>query len=139
KYIMYIILRNNRTDKKYPTGIFHAHPEYHHIKKEGIGLIEQMGTFILPARLKTEFDLMKKLYYKGVSAEKMMAEHEKLVKHKDFITKLFKAQPKASEYEKFSRDYMTDVCHNVLSNTACFKDDEDGQKAFERFLIATFR
>ncbi len=139
KYIMYIILRNNRTDKKYPTGIFHAHPEYHHIKKEGIGLIEQMGTFILPARLKTEFALMEKLYFDGVSAEKMIKEHEKLVKHKDFIDKLFKAEPKASEYEKFSRDYITDVCHHVLSNTACFKDDEDGQRALERFLIATFR
>jgi UDPglucose--hexose-1-phosphate uridylyltransferase len=65
KYIMYIILRNNRTDDKYPTGIFHAHPEYHNIKKEGIGLIEQMGTFILPARLKSEFGLMEELYKKG--------------------------------------------------------------------------
>lgn len=138
KYIMYIILRNNRTDKKYPTGIFHAHPEYHHIKKEGIGLIEQMGTFILPARLKSEFALIEELYYKGESAE-VIKHNEKLSKHSDFITKLFETAPKASEYEKFSRDYMTDVCYHVLENTACFKNDEEGSKAFNEFLIKTLR
>ena len=37
EYIAYAILRNNRCDEKYPDGIFHAHKEYHNIKKEGIG------------------------------------------------------------------------------------------------------
>ena len=50
-YIIDLILRNNRTDETYPDGIFHAHPEYHNIKKESIGLIEAMGLYILPARL----------------------------------------------------------------------------------------
>ncbi|MDY0214073.1 MAG: hypothetical protein RBS24_00880 [Bacilli bacterium] len=136
KYIMYIVLRNNRTDKKYPTGIFHAHPEYHHIKKEGIGLIEQMGTFILPARLKSEFALIEELYAKGVKEEEMLKDHEKIQKHHDFIAKLFAAAPKSSEFEKFSRNYMTEVCFNVLKNTACFKDDEVGINAFEKFLKA---
>ncbi len=54
KYVMNIILRNNRTSHKHPEGIFHAHRQYHHIKKEGIGLIEAMGMFILPARLEKE-------------------------------------------------------------------------------------
>ncbi|MDR0856420.1 MAG: galactose-1-phosphate uridylyltransferase, partial [Clostridiales bacterium] len=50
-YILDLILRNNRTDAQHPDGIFHAHREYHNIKSEGIGLIEAMGLFILPARL----------------------------------------------------------------------------------------
>ena len=33
-YIIDMILRNNRTSEEYPDGIFHAHPEYHNIKKE---------------------------------------------------------------------------------------------------------
>ncbi len=49
-----LILRNNRTTDEHPLGIFHPHSEYHHIKKENIGLIEAMGLAVLPARLKTE-------------------------------------------------------------------------------------
>ena len=47
-YHLYMILRNNRTNDDYPDGIFHVHPERHHIKKENIGLIEAMGRVILP-------------------------------------------------------------------------------------------
>ena len=49
-----LILRNNRTSEEHPFGIFHAHQQYHHIKKENIGLIEAMGLAVLPPRLTTE-------------------------------------------------------------------------------------
>lgn len=55
KYELDIILRNNRTNEEHPDGIFHAHKEYHYIKKEGIGLIEAMGLAVLPPRLTTQF------------------------------------------------------------------------------------
>ena len=58
-FILDMILRNNRTSAEFPDGIFHAHPEYHHIKKEGIGLIEAMGLFILPPRVLKEIDKLK--------------------------------------------------------------------------------
>ena len=58
-YIIDMILRNNRTSEEYPDGIFHAHPEYHNIKKEGIGLIEAMGLFILPGRLKKQLYMLR--------------------------------------------------------------------------------
>lgn len=134
KYIMYLILRNNRTDEKYPTGIFHAHPEYHNIKKEGIGLIEQMGTFILPARLKNEFGLIEELYKKGVTGAEMISEHPSIAKHATFIKELMLSKIKPTEFEKYARDYMTNVCENILQNTACFKNDEAGQDAFIKFL-----
>ena len=54
KFELDLILRNNRTTDEHPLGIFHPHSEYHHIKKENIGLIEAMGLAVLPARLKTE-------------------------------------------------------------------------------------
>lgn len=132
-YVMYIILRNNRTNKKYPTGIFHAHPEYHNIKKEGIGLIEQMGVFILPARLISEFGHIEEKYYSGATKDEMLKD-EKILKHATFIEKLFQVKPKHNEYETLSRAFMTDVCHNVLANTACFKDDEKGYSEFIKFL-----
>ena len=54
KFEMDLILRNNRTSEEHPLGIFHAHAEYHYIKKENIGLIEAMGLAVLPPRLTTE-------------------------------------------------------------------------------------
>ena len=54
KFELDLILRNNRTTDEHPLGIFHPHAEYHHIKKENIGLIEAMGLAILPPRLLTE-------------------------------------------------------------------------------------
>lgn len=57
KYELDLILRNNRTSAEHPLGIFHPHSEYHHIKKENIGLIEAMGLAVLPPRLLNEYDL----------------------------------------------------------------------------------
>ncbi len=54
RFILDLILRNNRTSEQYPYGIFHAHEEYHSIKKENIGLIEAMGLAVLPPRLLPE-------------------------------------------------------------------------------------
>ena len=54
-----LVLRNNRTSPEHPLGIFHPHAEYHHLKKENIGLIEVMGLAVLPARLKSELALVE--------------------------------------------------------------------------------
>jgi len=51
-----LALRNNRTSDEHPFGIFHPHEQWHHVKKENIGLIEVMGLAILPGRLKTELE-----------------------------------------------------------------------------------
>lgn len=50
-YEVIIVLRNNRCNEAYPDGIFHPHPNKHHVKKENIGLIEVMGLAVLPERL----------------------------------------------------------------------------------------
>ena len=49
-----LVLRNNVPTDEFPLGVYHPHQEYHHLKKENIGLIEVMGLAILPARLKKE-------------------------------------------------------------------------------------
>lgn len=54
QYEIDIVLRDNQTSNEYPDGIFHPHQDVQHIKKENIGLIEVMGTAILPGRLKSE-------------------------------------------------------------------------------------
>ena len=54
-----LTLRNNITTEEHPLGVYHPHAEYHHIKKENIGLIEVMGLAVLPARLKEELELLE--------------------------------------------------------------------------------
>ena len=51
-------------------GVYHPHPEYHHIKKENIGLIEVMGLAVLPARLKKEMAELEHRILKGESVGK---------------------------------------------------------------------
>ena len=51
-----LVLRNNRTTEEHPDGLFHPHQEWHHVKKENIGLIEVMGLAILPGRLKADIE-----------------------------------------------------------------------------------
>ena len=53
-YELDLTLRNNITTEEHPLGVYHPHAQYHHIKKENIGLIEVMGLAVLPARLKDE-------------------------------------------------------------------------------------
>ncbi len=68
-YELDIVLRNNLTTEEYPLGLFHPHPEYHHIKKENIGLIEVMGLAVLPARLKGELEDLKTAIEEGRNFE----------------------------------------------------------------------
>ena len=51
-YELDLTLRNNITTDEHPLGVYHPHAQYHHIKKENIGLIEVMGLAVLPSRLK---------------------------------------------------------------------------------------
>ncbi len=134
-YYFYLILRNNRTNDKYPDGIFHAHPQYHNIKKEGIGLIEQMGTFILPARLKRQLNAIEKGLDTGADFTSLLEANEDLKVHADLYQDLIELKSeKKIQYDKELRDYISGVCRNVLLNTAVFKNDEEGQNAFYEFL-----
>ena len=76
-----LTLRNNITTEEYPLGYYHPHPQWHHIKKENIGLIEVMGLAILPARLKKEMELLKRFILEG----KDIRSDEALAKHADWV------------------------------------------------------
>ena len=133
-YELYLLLRNNRCDAEHPDGIFHAHKEYHNIKSESIGLIEAMGRFILPGRL----DRQLKEVEKFLTGENTVLSEDMAI-HKDMVASLL------SEYgnkltEKEAADAVKkrveNVCEHILENTAVFKRDEEGRKAFGRFLAA---
>ena len=140
RYCIELILRNNRVSEEYPDGIFHAHPEYHNIKKEGIGLIEAMGLYILPARLKRQFGEIAKILSKQVKYdESICAEGSDLAVHKDMIEYLLKKYPSVKDENKANviiTEYVNKVCADILHNTAVFKKDKHGVLAFNKFLAS---
>lgn len=134
EYLLYIILRNNRTNDEYPDGIFHAHPEYFHIKKEGIGLIEAMGYFILPARLMRQIPLIAEILEKNIHDETYLSLHPDLAPFVAAIHELKKSS--VSDKNALMKKHIEDVCRGILKNTAVFKDDERGIAALKRFIVA---
>jgi UDPglucose--hexose-1-phosphate uridylyltransferase len=133
-YSLYLILRNNYCNDRYPDGLFHAHPEYHHIKKEGIGLIEAMGLFILPPRLKRQSSIMGEIIAKDIPADEYLADHPDLEAFVGMINELKKKRGEPAE--DIVREAISEVCKNILDNTSVFKKDELGQKALSRFIKA---
>ena len=74
-----LTLRNNITTEEHPLGVYHPHAEYHHIKKENIGLIEVMGLAVLPSRLKGELEILADYLVQ----KKDIRSNEKIAKHAD--------------------------------------------------------
>lgn len=139
-YKFTMILRNNRADERYPEGIFHVHPEYLNIKSEGIGLIEAMGLFILPPRLKRQLGeiediLCGKAEYDAAAIEDPASD---LYIHRDMIRSLLaegKVSDKAAAAARV-RGYVNRVCAGILDNTAVFKKDKTGRCGFKSFMAS---
>ncbi len=135
-YRLNLVLRNNRTSKEHPLGIFHPHAPLHHIKKENIGLIEVMGLFILPGRLKKEL-AEAKLYLTGEKPLVRPDEADCCAKHFDWLTDVVKRNGICSTPEKAEnvlRQEVADVCAQVLQDAGVYKLDEHGLEGFKRFM-----
>ena len=131
QYQLDLVLRNNRTNAEHPDGIFHPHAHLHHIKKENIGLIEVMGLAVLPARLKTELQLLKDC----LLGNKNISEYEELSKHEVWYNEL-------KEQYSFNEDNVEDILQTaltkkfveVLEDAGVFKMNDAGINAFEKFV-----
>jgi len=127
QYELDVVLRDNQTSETYPDGIFHPHKDVQHIKKENIGLIEVMGTAILPGRLKTELQEVKAFllgnHQQSVGAHQTWAEEMKA--NYDINEKNVDEIIEKEVGHKFKR---------VLENAGVFKNTSQGQEAFERFI-----
>ncbi|MBQ8614414.1 MAG: UDP-glucose--hexose-1-phosphate uridylyltransferase [Ruminiclostridium sp.] len=129
-----LVLRNNRTDDEHPLGIFHPNSTLHHIKKENIGLIEVMGLAVLPARLKSEMELLADtLVNKGVSS---VRDNEVLEKHADWVEE-FAARNEITAYNvnEIIQKEIGAVFAQVLEDAGVFKRDEAGIAAFRKFAV----
>ncbi|MBQ9081622.1 MAG: galactose-1-phosphate uridylyltransferase [Clostridia bacterium] len=118
-YEMSIILRNNVTSEEYPDGVFHAHPEFHVIKKESIGLIEAQGLFILPGRLEEQFNELQKIICAQQPLPSKYAEFEMVYTE---IKALCKDDYSPDNVSLAIQTELGNICSRILENTAVFKD-----------------
>ena len=126
-YELDLVLRDNNTSEVYPDGIFHPHPDLHHIKKENIGLIEVMGLAILPARLKTEL----------LEVEKYLLNQENQMNeiHKAWADQLKKEEHFTKDtVHELLQEAVGKVFEQVLTDAGVFKDNQEGQNAFHKFI-----
>ncbi len=137
-YKIDIVLRNNITSIKYPLGVYHPHPELHHIKKENIGLIEVTGLFILPGRLKTELSLIEDILCGRTKYDnKKLKDHEKLSKHLPWIERLVAVNGTSmdkDDVKKLFQDEIGRICRKILECSGVYKDTDKGHKGLMRFL-----
>lgn len=129
EYELDLVLRNNITTPEHPLGVYHPHAELHHIKKENIGLIEVMGLAVLPSRLKNELAEL---------AEAILTDAPltgSLEKHAPWVEEL------KGQYT-FDRENIMGILQTevgkvfakVLEHAGVYKRNENGLKAFERFI-----
>ena len=133
KYELDLVLRNNITTEEHPLGVYHPHAEYHHIKKENIGLIEVMGLAILPARLKDEMQAVEQ----AILAGNDLRADSRTEKHADWVEGFLKKYPEISQdtIHSIVQDEVGIVFQHVLENAGVFKRNAAGQAAWDRFLV----
>ena len=131
-YELDLTLRNNITTKEHPLGVYHPHVQYHHIKKENIGLIEVMGLAVLPARLKEELELLEEYILSG----KDISSNEKIAKHEDWVKELLEKYPdiNAENIHAILQKEVGLVFVHVLEDAGVYKCTPKGREDFMRFV-----
>ena len=131
-YELDLVLRNNRTTEEHPLGLFHPHAQYHHIKKENIGLIEVMGLAILPPRLLTETKLLEQALQNPAQAEEILARPE-MEKHRAWYEELKAAGAGEGDTQRMIQESIGTIFGKILGNAGVYKDTQQGREAFRRF------
>ena len=131
-YELDLTLRNNITTEECPLGLYHPHNEYHHIKKENIGLIEVMGLAVLPSRLKAEMEHLSQCLIKGED----IVSKEDLKKHAAWVEEIKGKYADINEGNVMDilKEEIGQVFVKVLEDAGVYKYNEEGRKAFDRFI-----
>ncbi|HJG37223.1 UDP-glucose--hexose-1-phosphate uridylyltransferase [Enorma phocaeensis] len=141
-YVLYLALRCNIATEEHPLGVFHPHAEWHHIKKENIGLIEVMGLAILPPRLVEELGAVERMLVEHVGEPEALAvalDTDPLTaSHAAWARELAAAHPEVSaeNVEEIVRGGVSDVFGHVLEDAGVYKWDDAGRAGLKRFIDA---
>lgn len=131
KYEIDLVLRNNITTEECPLGYYHPHPEYHHIKKENIGLIEVMGLAVLPSRLKTEIAMLKQALLNGED----IAQIEEIAKHREWADMIkSKYTLTQDNCEDILKEEIGIIFTAILEQCGVFERTQTGKEQFIKFM-----
>lgn len=132
EYELDLTLRNNITTEERPLGVYHPREEYHHIKKENIGLIEVMGLAVLPSRLKKEMESLAECLVN----KKDIASVEELKKHAAWVEGFLPKYTEITQENVWNilEKEVGEVFVKVLEDAGVYKCTEEGRKAFMRFV-----
>ena len=127
-----LTLRNNITTEEHPLGVYHPHAQYHHIKKENIGLIEVMGLAVLPARLKDELELLAEYIVDG----KDVASNEAIEKHAQWGREFMPKHPEITKENVMDilKEEVGKTFVKVLEDAGVYKCTSQGREAFMKFI-----
>ena len=131
-YELDLTLRNNITTDEHPLGVYHPHAQYHHIKKENIGLIEVMGLAVLPSRLKEELELLADYIVNG----KDIRSNKKIEKHADWVEEFLPTYDNITEENvmEILQKEVGIVFTHVLEDAGVYKCTEQGRADFLKFI-----
>ena len=130
-YELDLVLRNNITTIDCPLGLFHPHTEYHHIKKENIGLIEVMGLAVLPARLKKEMAELEQ----AILNHEDLRQNETVAAHAEWAEGWIpKYKITDSNIHSIIQKEIGIVFAKVLEDAGVYKRTDEGKAAFKRFI-----
>lgn len=124
-----LVLRDNQTSPEHPDGIYHPHKDVQHIKKENIGLIEVMGLAILPPRLKEEVEQVATYL---VGEDVLVADY-----HQEWADELKESNPRLTDKDhalEIVQESVGKIFARVLEDAGVYKQTEEGQAAFMRFV-----
>ncbi len=131
KFELDLVLRNNITTEDCPLGYYHPHPEYHHIKKENIGLIEVMGLAVLPSRLKNEMAVLGKAMVNGED----ISANETIAAHKEWAEMIMqKYDINESNIDDILKKEIGIVFTSILGQCGVYSRDEEGKAGFLKFI-----
>ncbi len=131
KYELDLVLRNNITTEEYPDGVYHPHPQHHHIKKENIGLIEVMGLAVLPSRLKTEMAQLEDAIVNGIDFK----DDETIGKHHEWIEEIKKnIQITNENCSEVLRTEIGKVFADILGQCGVYARNTQGKQQFLKFI-----
>lgn len=131
KFELDLVLRNNITTEDCPLGYYHPHPEYHHIKKENIGLIEVMGLAVLPSRLKNEMAVLGK----AMVNDEDISANETIAAHKEWAEMIMqKYDINEDNIDDILKKEIGIVFTSILGQCGVYSHDEEGKTGFLRFI-----
>lgn len=131
-YELDLCLRNNIVTKDRPLGYFHPRPDYFHIKKENIGLIEVMGLAILPTRLQKEMNIVKKYLLNELLTDE---EIDSINQHMDWASDLKMKYTITNEnVDDIIQNGIGEVFSHVLEDCGVFKQENEAE--FKAFVLS---